>query len=85
VDLPAVGDLAELEVGVVDVERLADHVEHVAEGASPTGTVMPAPVLRTGVPRVRPSVGFRQMARTRLSPICWATSARTVTTVLPST
>ena len=45
--------------------------------ASPTGTWMPWPVLRTAVPRVRPSVGFRQMARTRLSPICWATSAST--------
>src|SRR4249919_565599 len=36
---------------------------------------MPWPRLRTSVPRCRPSVGFRQMARTRLSPICWATSA----------
>ena len=30
---------------------------------SPTGIVMPWPVLRTSVPRRRPSVGFRQMAR----------------------
>src|SRR5687768_10870216 len=44
---------------------------------SPTGMVRPTPRLRTSVPRVRPSVGRRQMARTRLSPICWATSART--------
>ena len=41
-------------------------------------------MLRTGVPRVRPSVGFMQMARTRLSPSCWATSASTMTG-LPST
>ena len=27
------------------------------------------------MPRFRPSVGFMQMARTRLSPMCWATSA----------
>ncbi len=42
---------------------------------SPTGMVMPWPVLRTIVPRLSPSVGFRQMTRTRLSPICCATSA----------
>ena len=47
--------------------------------ASPTGTVMPRPVLRTTAPRTRPSVGFRQMQRTRPSPICCATSAVTVT------
>ena len=47
---------------------------------SPTGTVMPWPVLRTAVPRVRPSVGFMQMARTRPSPSCWATSASTLVT-----
>jgi hypothetical protein len=45
---------------------------------SPTGTVMPWPVLRTTAPRVRPSVGLRQTARARPSPICWATSAVTV-------
>ena len=45
---------------------------------SPTGIVMPRPRLRTGVPRFSPSVGFMQMARTRLSPICCATSAVTV-------
>ena len=38
---------------------------------------MPAPVFFTAVPRTRPSVGRRQMARTRASPICCATSART--------
>src|SRR5262249_50952284 len=38
---------------------------------------------RTFVPRRRPSVGFMQMARTRFSPICWATSA-TMETVSPS-
>src|SRR6478672_10538133 len=45
--------------------------------------VMPWPVLCTIVPRRRPSVGFRQIARTRLSPICCATSAVMVM-VLPS-
>src|SRR5436190_17224100 len=39
----------------------------------------PRPRLRTVVPRVRPSVGFMQMARTRPSPICCATSAVIVT------
>src|SRR5438309_6665068 len=38
---------------------------------------MPRPRLRTGVPRRSPSVGFMAMARTRLSPMCWATSATT--------
>ena len=52
--------------------------------ASPTGTLMPWPVLCTVVPLVRPSVGFMAMARTRLSPICWATSA-TMVMVSPST
>ena len=52
---------------------------------SPTGTVMPgAGVARPRCRGVRPSVGLRQMARTRLSPICWATSARTSIS-LPST
>jgi hypothetical protein len=71
VDLPA----------LVDLDRarrrrgLADHVEHVAEHASPTGTGDAVAGVAHRVPRVRPSVGFMQMARTRLSPICWATSA----------
>ena len=43
--------------------------------ASPTGTWRPWPRLRTSAPRVSPSVAFRQMQRTRPSPICWATSA----------
>src|SRR5271165_5024483 len=47
--------------------------------ASPTGTDSPRPRLRTGAPRVRPSVAFRQTQRTRPSPICCATSAVTVT------
>src|SRR6478735_906089 len=42
--------------------------------ASPTGTVMGPPVSCTLVPRTRPSVGCREMARTMLSPMCWATS-----------
>ena len=45
---------------------------------------MPRPRLRTGAPRLRPSVGFMAMARTRLSPMCWATSA-TIVVVSPST
>src|SRR5579875_554773 len=49
----------------------------------PTGTVMPRPLFLTGVPRRRPSVGRRQMQRTRPSPICWATSA-TMVSVWPS-
>ena len=44
---------------------------------SPTGTVSPRPRLRTGVPRLRPSVGFMHTARTRPLPSCWATSAST--------
>src|SRR6476646_8682243 len=50
---------------------------------SPTGIEMPRPVLRTSVPRLSPSVGFMQMTRTRLSPICCATSA-TIVIVSPS-
>src|SRR6476469_7027962 len=41
---------------------------------SPTGTVIGPPVSCTGVPRTRPSVGCSEMARTMLSPMCWATS-----------
>ena len=51
--------------------------------ASPTGTEIPRPVLRTTVPRTRPSVGFIHTQRTRPSPICCATSPVTVT-VTPS-
>ncbi len=51
--------------------------------SSPTGTEMPSPNWRTGVPRVRPSVGFRQMARTRPSPRCWAISAMISTVLSP--
>ena len=42
---------------------------------SPTGTVMGPPVSRTSWPRTMPSVGFSEMARTRSSPRCWATSS----------
>ena len=59
----------------VDVERLADHVEHVTEHAVADRHRDAVPGLRTTVPRRRPSVGFRQMARQRPSPICCATSA----------
>ncbi len=45
---------------------------------SPTGTEMGSPRLRTSAPRIRPSVGAMAMARTRLWPRCWATSAMTV-------
>ena len=41
---------------------------------SPTGTVIGPPVSRTAAPRTMPSVGCSEMARTRLSPMCWATS-----------
>ena len=41
-----------------------------------TGTVTGAPVSLAAMPRTRPSVGFMAMARTRLSPICWATTRR---------
>src|SRR5690625_4143077 len=41
---------------------------------SPTGTVIGAPVSVTLPPRTSPSVGFSAIARTRLSPRCWATS-----------
>ncbi len=42
--------------------------------ASPTGTRMGPPVSWTALPRTRPSVGCSEMARTMLSPMCWATS-----------
>ena len=62
----------------VGVERLAEHVEHVAEhgvahrhrDARGRGC---APARRGR----SPSVGCMQMQRTRPSPICWATSAVT--------
>ncbi len=41
---------------------------------SPTGTEMGPPVSRTSWPRTMPSVGLSEMARTRSSPRCWATS-----------
>ena len=41
---------------------------------SPTGTEIASPVSRTSAPRTRPSVGCIEMARTMLSPMCWATS-----------
>ena len=47
--------------------------------------MIPLPVLRTTVPRVRPSVGFMHTARTRPSPSCWATSARTLIVPSPTT
>src|SRR3954468_4291013 len=41
---------------------------------SPTGTVIGAPVFRTGAPRTNPSVGFNATARIEESPMCCATS-----------
>ena len=52
--------------------------------SSPTGTVMPRPVFVTTAPRVSPSVGFRQTARTRPPPSCCATSAVTTTDSPPT-
>ena len=65
--------------------RQSPHTFHTCPRVlSPTGTVMPWPVLRTGVPRRKPSVGFKHTARTRLWPSCCATSANTLFG-LPST
>src|SRR3954454_8735087 len=50
---------------------------------SPTGTVMGPPVSVTTAPRTMPSVGCIEMARTRLSPRCWATSRVRVRVVSP--
>jgi len=41
----------------------------------PTGMEIGAPVSLTIIPRVRPSVEAMAMARTWLSPRCWATSS----------
>ncbi len=43
---------------------------------SPTGTLIGLPLSETDMPRTRPSVGFSAMARTRLSPMNWATSSQ---------
>ena len=83
-DLPVVGD-ALGDFLAAGVERLADDVEHVAEHAVPTGTCDAArPCSSPRAPRLRPSVGFMAMARTRLSPMCCATSA-VISMVSPST
>jgi hypothetical protein len=50
---------------------------------SPTGTVMGPPVSVTTAPRTMPSVGCIEMARTRLSPRCWATSSVSVRVCSP--
>src|SRR5438132_2634068 len=44
---------------------------------------MGAPVLITGVPRTRPSVGRSAIVRTSDSPMCWATS-QVIVVVVPS-
>src|SRR5688572_2227205 len=46
--------------------------------ASPTGTVIGPPVSVTSAPRTSPSVGWREIARTMPSPMCWATSSESV-------
>ena len=51
---------------------------------SPTGTVIGDPVLPTGLPRTRPSVGFSAIARTSASPMCCATSQVIVVVSPPS-
>src|SRR3954451_18024367 len=50
---------------------------------SPTGTVIGPPVSVTTAPRTMPSVGCIEMARTRLSPRCWATSRVSIRVVSP--
>ena len=56
--------------------RTSPHTFHTWPSVrSPTGTWMPWPSVAHGRAAVRPSVGFMQTARTRLSPSCWATSA----------
>ncbi len=72
VDPPALVDLEGLALG--QVEHLTGGVEHLPSVASPTGTRMGPPVSWTALPRTRPSVGCSEMARTMLSPMCWATS-----------
>ena len=50
---------------------------------SPTGTVIDSPVSVTVAPRTMPSVCCMEIARTTLSPMCWATS-RVSVLVTPS-
>ena len=50
---------------------------------SPTGTVIDSPVSITVAPRTMPSVCCIEIARTMLSPMCWATS-RVSVLVTPS-
>jgi hypothetical protein len=52
--------------------------------ASPTGTVIGAPVSTTSTPRARPSVESIATARTRSSPRCCCTSAISVRGSVPS-
>ena len=81
VDRPALLDLELL--ALLEVEALADRVEHVALGARRRPAPMiGAPVSRTSAPRTRPSVGCIEIARTMLSPRCWATSR--VSVLVPS-
>ncbi len=60
------------EVGTSSVSPSAFHTWPLT--TSPTGTEIGAPVSVTAWPRTRPSVGCMEMARTMLSPRCWATS-----------
>ena len=50
---------------------------------SPTGTMIGLPVSVTGAPRVTPSVGCMEIARTRLSPM-WAATSSVTTEVSPA-
>ena len=51
---------------------------------SPTGTEIGPPVSVTTAPRTMPSVGRIEIARTMLSPMCWATSMVSVFVCSPS-
>ena len=73
VDAPALLDLEGLALG----SRFSTSpvvLNTLPSVTSPTGTVMGPPVSCTAAPRTRPSVGCSEMARTMLSPMCWATS-----------
>ena len=73
VDAPALLDLEGLALGSRFMTSPVV-LKTLPRVTSPTGTVIGPPVSCTGVPRTRPSVGCREMARTMLSPMCWATS-----------
>ena len=82
VDAPALGDLQRRLLGTSSGLPRAFHTWPLV--TSPTGTVIESPVSRTAAPRTRPSVGCMEIARTRLSPRCWATSSVRVRVPPPS-